>query len=107
MELEHSNWTEADWQALDKWLRSVLKTQAVTVTFTKKDGTERVMNCTLDPSVIPPIEIKEAKEGAKPRRESETSIRVFDTDIKEWRSFTTKSIKHLSVVFERQTETQI
>jgi hypothetical protein len=92
-----SNWTDTDWNKLDKWLRSILKTETVTVTFTKKDGTERVMNCTLNPEVIPPIEIKESIEPKKPRKESTTSIRVFDTDIKEWRSFTTKSITQLSV----------
>jgi hypothetical protein len=27
-------------------------------------------------------------------------MRVFDVDIKEWRSFTTKSIKELSVTFD-------
>jgi hypothetical protein len=89
-----TDWTDKDWNKLDKWLRGILKTETVTVTFTKKDGTERVMNCTLNPDIVPKVEIK---EDAKPRKQSETSIRVFDTDIKEWRSFTTKSIKHLSV----------
>lgn len=91
-----TEWTDKDWNKLDKWLRTVLKTDIVTVTFTKKDGTERVMNCTTNPNVVPKVEIK---EGSKPRKESETSIRVFDTDIKEWRSFTIKSIKQLSVEF--------
>jgi hypothetical protein len=91
-----TEWTDKDWNKLDKWLRTVLKTDTVTVTFTKKDGTERVMNCTLNPDIVPKVEIK---EGSKPRKESETSIRVFDTDIKEWRSFTVKSIKQLSVEF--------
>ena len=92
-----TEWTDKDWNKLDKWLRGVLKTETVTVTFTKKDGTERVMNCTLNPDIVPKVEIK---EDAKPRKVSETTMRVFDTDIKEWRSFTTKSIKHLSVTFE-------
>ena len=92
-----SEWTEKDWDKLDEWLKGVLKTEIVTVTFTKKDGTERVMNCTLNPDIVPKVEVK---EDAKPRKVSETTMRVFDTDIKEWRSFTTKSIKHLSVTFD-------
>lgn len=92
-----SEWTDKDWKKLDKWLRGVLKTETVTVTFTKKDGTERVMNCTLNPDIIPKVEVK---EDTKPRKQSDTTMRVFDTDIKEWRSFTTKSIKHLSVTFD-------
>jgi hypothetical protein len=89
-----SEWTDKDWNKLDKWLRSVLKTETITITFTKKDGTDRVMNCTLNPDIVPKIEVK---EDAKPRKVSETTMRVFDTDIKEWRSFTIKSVKHLSL----------
>jgi hypothetical protein len=89
-----SDWTDKDWNKLDKWLKGILQTETVTVTFTKKDGTERVMNCTTNPDIVPKVEVK---EGATPRKVSETTMRVFDIDIKEWRSFTTKSIKHLSV----------
>jgi len=31
-------------------------------------------------------------EGKTPRKESTTSIRVFDNDLKEWRSFTIKNV---------------
>jgi hypothetical protein len=96
-----TEWTEKDWAKLDKWLRGVLQTETVTVTFTKKDGTERVMNCTTNPAIVPKVEVK---EDAKPRKQSETSIRVFDTDINEWRSFTVKSIKQLSVEFTSGVE---
>lgn len=92
-----STWKEKDWKKLDKWLRGVLQTDTVTVTFIKKDGTERVMNCTLNPDIIPKVEVK---EDVKPRKMSETAMCVFDTDIKEWRSFTTTSIKHLSITFD-------
>jgi hypothetical protein len=97
----NSEWTDKDWNSLDNWLRGVLQTETVTVTFTKKDGTERVMNCTTNPDIVPKVEIK---EGSKPRKQSETTMRVFDTDIKEWRSFTVKSIKHLSVEFTSGVE---
>ena len=96
-----AEWTDNDWNKLDKWLRNVLQTETVTVTFTKKDGTERIMNCTTNPSIVPKVEIK---EGATPRKVSETTMRVFDTDINEWRSFTTKSIKHLSIEFSLGAE---
>ena len=89
-----SDWKEEDWINFESWLRGMLSTDTVTVTFTKKDGTERVMNCTTNPAVVPKVEIK---EGATPRKQSETTMRVFDTDIKEWRSFTTKSIKQINV----------
>jgi len=88
------DWKEEDWTKFESWLRGMLSTDTVTVTFTKKDGTDRVMNCTTNPTVVPKVEIK---EGATPRKQSETTMRVFDTDIKEWRSFTTKSIKQINV----------
>jgi hypothetical protein len=50
------------------------------------------MKCTLDPNILPKVEIK---EDAKPRKESTTSMRVFDTEKNEWRSFTTRSVKHV------------
>ena len=88
------DWKEEDWTKFESWLRGMLSTDTVTVTFTKKDGTDRVMNCTTNPTVVPKVEIK---EGATPRKQSETTMRVFDTDIKEWRSFTTKSIKQINI----------
>lgn len=90
-----TDWTEKDWAKFEIWLKEMLATETVTVTFTKKDGTERLMNCTTNPAIVPKVEIK---EGATPRKQSTTTIRVFDTDIKEWRSFTTKSIKQINVI---------
>ena len=55
------------------------------VTFTKVDGTERTMPCTLDPTILPSVEIKEEK--VVPRKLNIDTLRVFVTDIKEWRSF--------------------
>ena len=96
-----TDWTEKDWGNFESWLKGVLATDTVNVTFTKKDGTERVMNCTTNPTVVPKVEVK---EGATPRKVSETTMRVFDTDIKEWRSFTTKSIKQVGVTFTAGVE---
>lgn len=86
-------WTEKDWEAFRVWIRGMLHTNDVTITFTKADGTERVMRCTLDPEKYPPVVVK---EGKAPRKESTTAIRVFDLDIKEWRSFTISSVKKVA-----------
>jgi len=85
------DWTESDWDKFSNWLTGMLKiNESVTVTFTKVDGTERVMNCTLKPELLP--EAKPLAEGKTPRKESTTSIRVFDLEKQEWRSFTTKNV---------------
>jgi hypothetical protein len=86
------NWGDNEWNSFTVWLQGALKSSIVDVTFIKKDGTERLMKCTLDPNILPKVEIK---EDAKPRKESTTSMRVFDTEKNEWRSFTTRSVKHV------------
>jgi hypothetical protein len=89
-----SHWTDKDWDVFTHWIKGVLHTSPVTVTFTKKDGTEREMRCTLDPELYPPL--KPLAEGKVPRKESPAVMRVFDLDLKEWRSFTIKSVKHIT-----------
>lgn len=86
------DWEEKDWNKFTNWLNGMLKVTDMTVTFTKKDGTERVMKCTLQPELLPVVEVKPLAEGKQPRKESTTSIRVYDIELKDWRSFTTKSI---------------
>ncbi len=62
----------------------ILKTGIHTVTFTKVDGTERTMPCTLDPTIIPTVPVTESKQD---RKVNDAVMRVYVTDINEWRSF--------------------
>lgn len=75
------------------WLISHLKMGPVNVTFLKKDGSKRVMNCTLEESVIP---VQEKSSDAKERKVNEEVIPVYDLDKKEWRSFRLDSILTVS-----------
>jgi hypothetical protein len=81
---------------LHKWLRDMLSVTEAKITFTKVDGTERVMKCTLEATKLPPVVIK---EDAKPRKQSDSTkaLRVFDIEKQEWRSFTIKNIKHIEL----------
>ena len=88
---------DATANSLHEWLKGILPMGPMTITFTKADGTERVMNCTLDPALLPVVEEKPLAEGKLPRKESTTSIRVFDLDKKEWRAFTTKKVKRIEL----------
>ena len=65
-----------------------LKQSVVNITFTKADGSERTMNCTLKLENIP--EDQHPKSTVKSESDQ---IRVFDTDIQEWRSFNFSSVK--------------
>lgn len=76
------------------WLTGILRITPVEVKFTKKDGTERVMVCSLQESDIP----EEYKPKGTNRVVSEESLRVFDKEKNEWRSFRWDSIK--SIKFE-------
>ena len=52
--------SEKDVVKFKKWLKSHLVYGPVTVVFTKKDGTERVMECTTNSSLVP-LDITEEK----------------------------------------------
>ena len=81
-------------EQIRSWVRGLLTNSEVTVTFTKADGTDRLMKCTLEESKLPKVEIK---EGAKTRKESTISMRVFDLEKNEWRSFTIKKVKQVNI----------
>ena len=87
-----SSWSETDWDKFVVWLKGVLLETTVTVTFTKKDGSERVMNCTLNPSVLP---TKQVTSEGKTRKQPTNTISVYDINQNDWRSFTIKSVKRV------------
>jgi hypothetical protein len=65
-----------------------LRNGEVTVTFTKVDGTTRVMKCTLDPKLLP----SKTGNSLVERKENDNVIRVFSVDQQEWRSFRINSV---------------
>ena len=87
-----TEWTSADWDKFTEWLKGMLQVSEGIVTFTKADGSERVIKCTLHPDQLPKVELKENK---KPIKENSDYLRVFDLDKNEWRSFTIKKVKQV------------
>lgn len=62
----------------------------VEVTFTKVDGSIRVMPCSLDSSVVPPApapKVLAECEVPKIKKHNPNTMSVFCTDKAEWRSF--------------------
>mgnify|MGYP001301562393 CR=1 FL=1 len=85
------------------WIRSLLQTQEVTITFLKADGAEREMLCTLNHDKIQwTPSTKPVTEGAKERKKSDESLSVWDVNKKEWRSFRFDRLKkiHVDLNFE-------
>ena len=62
----------------------------VTVTFTKRDGTERTMRCTRSTSYIP---LEQAPKSDTSKEEITDNIRVFDVENQGWRSFNFSTLK--------------
>ena len=77
------NWTEFTVDQRNAWLRDALK-QDLNITFTKVDGTERTMPCTLRADALPPQPVVENK---KPKVHKPDTLSVWVLDKNEWRSF--------------------
>jgi hypothetical protein len=75
-------------------LLDVLRTGTVNVTFTKKDGTERNMRCTLREAMIP---TEALPTGESTRKKSDAVISVFDLEKDDWRSFRVDSVTSYQV----------
>ena len=72
---------------------SVLNSNIATVIFTKKDGTERTMECTLMRPYIPESVFSKTRVIPDPR----TSVSVWDIEENNWRAFRLDSIKSFEV----------
>jgi hypothetical protein len=90
VEIIDNDWTDEGAELFFDRVKDILRNQELTITFTKKDGTERVMRCTLDPAKLPVQEITETNTN---RKVSTETMAVFDIDAQGWRSFTKKSVK--------------
>ena len=74
------------------WLISILRLQPVDVTFTKRDGSERTMKCTLQEQVVVPHE----KRTDRVKEVNPNTLPVWDMEANAWRSFRLDTIKHIS-----------
>lgn len=90
-------WTDEGAELFFDRIKEILRNQELTITFTKKDGTDRVMRCTLEPSKLP---MKENAENTNRKTNNET-MAVFDLDAQGWRSFTKKSVKTVDFTTRR------
>ena len=68
----------------------------VIVCFTKANKEERIMKCTAIFDRIPEDKRPVSDPPPKATQEDETSCKVFDLEINEWRSFRYDSIKYIT-----------
>jgi hypothetical protein len=77
-------------------LIDMLRNNIVTVTFTKVDGSERTMKCTLLGEYVP----NNGSSGQVLLQENsggDNNISVWDTETQGWRSFRVSSVKSISM----------
>jgi hypothetical protein len=75
-----------------EWLLGLLRDSEVTVKFTKKDGSERKMLCTLAENKIP----SENSPKSSGKTKSDEALAVFDLEKQSWRSFRFDSVKEIN-----------
>ena len=68
-----------------------LQKQTMKITFTKVNGEERIMDCTLQEHMVPPTKYTN-------RKQNEEVLPVFDINKGEWRSFRMDSITNIEVL---------
>ena len=68
-----------------------LQKKAMRITFTKVNGEERIMDCTLQEHMIPLTDEKN-------RKENEEVLPVFDINKGEWRSFRLDSVTNIEAL---------
>lgn len=90
-----NKWSEEDLGNLKKWLSAMLNLSEVTVTFLKKDGSERVMKCTTNADIVPKATITEGDEPKKERKKNDDVKSVYDVESQAWKSFRWDSIKRI------------
>jgi len=78
-------------------IRDMLKDGVIEVKFTKKDGTPRVMKCTLKEELIP---VEHAPKGTGKVKANTDVISVFDIENNGWRSFNCNSVETVTMTGE-------
>ena len=95
--------SEKDFKLFKKWLTGHLKFGPVTLTFTKKDGSDRVMKCTTNPTYIM-FKDPSILESKSDRKVNEDVMPVYDLDAGGWRSFRWDSIKSVAFTIGEEHE---
>lgn len=73
---------------------AAIRRERVNICFTKTDGTERWLHCTLHPELIPAEKLQ--KEESSTRTKSVEAQVVWDIDKQDWRSFRWDTVKEFS-----------
>lgn len=74
-------------------IEDTLRANVAEVRFTKSDGTERIMKCTLREDLVVPY----TKKTDRVKEANQDIVPVFDVEKNEWRSFRVDSVMSVSI----------
>jgi hypothetical protein len=74
----------------------MLRHNIVNVTFTKVNGEERVMRCTLRGDLVPNT-VKNNGEVVVEQKQTSNNVSVWDVEKNGWRSFRVENVKSISM----------
>ncbi len=89
------NLTDMNLDQRTAYFKDLLINNHCEVTFTKIDGSVRVMPCTLKADLLPPVTVTETKKERKVNLEN---MSVWCTDKQEWRSFKTMNVTEIKPI---------
>jgi hypothetical protein len=75
-------------------IQNLLRTWEAKITFTKKDGTERVMHCTLKEGVVVPHE----KTTDRVKQPKDDLLSVWDIEAQGWRTVNVPTISVVEII---------
>lgn len=81
-----------------KELIDQLSGHVLEVTFTKVNGDNRVMECTLIPEMLPLVVESKIDDTKTTRKVNEKTISVWDLNAKGWRSFRVENVTNMEVI---------
>lgn len=73
-------------------LKRRLTNSVVEVTFTKVNGEQRIMSCTLNENILPKADKSDPLTQKKVRELNEEVLSVWDVNAKGWRSFRVENV---------------
>lgn len=80
-----------------------LRKRVIEVHFTKVNGENRILHCSLMPELLPETYINEANEEKTFHTENPNVIAAWDLQNRGWRSFRVDSVQYVQDITEKYT----
>jgi len=90
--------SDLEWEKTS--FKSWLRLNDMIITFTKDNGEERIMRCTLRPEALPTPELNKEEVGYG----TSESVLVWDLDVRGWRRFKPSKVKESYILYKEETK---